>query len=136
MRYDPEIRHRRSIRLKGYDYACAGAVFVTICTQGRTCLFGEIANNKMVLNDAGMMVQRVWEEMQIRFKGLQLDEYVIMPNHIHAIIMLPDPRRGEPCVRPLHIRPVIHPNDEDGQYFGDQNTGDKNMGIGSIAGWF
>ena len=57
MKYNPEKQHRRSIRLKGYDYSQPGAYFITICTQGRECLFGEIVDGEMVLNDAGRMVQ-------------------------------------------------------------------------------
>ena len=56
MKYNPDVHHRRSMRLKGYDYSQAGAYFVTICTQGRVCLFGEIAAGKMVLNDVGRIV--------------------------------------------------------------------------------
>ncbi len=85
MRYDPESRHRRSVRLKGYDYACAGAYFVTICTQDRACLFGEIENGKMLLNDAGRMVQSVWNELPVYYAGIETDAFIIMPNHIHGV---------------------------------------------------
>ncbi len=88
MTYNPDIHHRRSIRLKGYDYSRAGAYFVTICTQNRACLFGEIVNGKMILNDAGWMVNIVWDEMQNNYPGVETDEFIIMPNHIHGIIVL------------------------------------------------
>jgi len=91
VRYDPESRHRRSVRLKGYDYACAGACFVTICTQDRACLFGEIENGKMLLNDAGRMVQSVWNELPVYYAGIETDAFIIMPNHIHGIIVITDP---------------------------------------------
>ena len=64
MRFDPKRHNRRSIRLKGYDYTQTGAYFVTVCTQERGCLFGEIVDGEMGLNDAGRMVQMVWEEVQ------------------------------------------------------------------------
>jgi putative transposase len=103
MKYNPDIHHRRSIRLKGYDYSQAGAYFVTICAYNRACLFGEIADRQMMLNDAGRMVENVWNQLPIRFDPIELDEFVVMPNHIHGIFALRrrgEPCRGEPCVRP------------------------------------
>ena len=60
MSYNPRIHHRKSIRLKGYDYSQAGLYFLTICVQNRLCLFGDVVNGKMILNDAGRMVEREW----------------------------------------------------------------------------
>lgn len=91
-------RNRRSIRLKGYDYSQAGAYFVSICTQNRECVFGEIVAGKMVLNDAGRMVESVWGGLPVRFDHIELDEFIVMPNHIHGIFVLR--RRGESCIRP------------------------------------
>jgi putative transposase len=71
MRYNPDIHRRRSIRLKGYDYSRAGLYFVTICTQNRLCLFGGIEHGKMVLNDAGKMVERQWQESICRFDDIK-----------------------------------------------------------------
>lgn len=82
----PEHRNRRSIRLKGYDYARAGSYFLTICVQNRECLFGHIVNGQMVLNDAGMMIRNVWNEIPPHYPGIEIDAFVIMPNHIHGII--------------------------------------------------
>jgi len=79
-------RNRQSIRLKGYDYAQAGAYFVTICTQGRVHLFGDVVDGEMVLNDAGRMVFDQWMGLTQRFDGIQLNECIIMPNHMHGII--------------------------------------------------
>ena len=80
--------HRRSIRLKNYEYAQAGAYFVTICTQNRECLFGEVKDGIMLLNDAGQMIERWWLELPSKFPALRLDCYVIMPNHLHGIICI------------------------------------------------
>ncbi len=99
MPYDPDIHHRRSIRLKGYDYAQAGACFVTLCGQHRERLFGDILGGEMTLNEAGQMVQTVWEGLPGRFPVVVLDAFAIMPNHLHGVIVITD-RRGEPCVRP------------------------------------
>ncbi len=105
MRYDPEKHHRRSIRLQGYDYSTPGAYFVTIVTQGRESLFGQIIDGEMHLNDAGRMVERWWHELNRKFPNVRTDAYVIMPNHFHGIIqILPHPNgRGRPtCLPPTH----------------------------------
>lgn len=80
--------NRRSIRLRGYDYSQAGAYFVTICTQDRQCLFGDVVDDQMRLNDAGRMVRLVWNEMPAFYAGVTPDAFVVMPNHIHGIIVL------------------------------------------------
>jgi putative transposase len=90
MAYNPDIHHRRSIRLRDYDYAGNGAYFVTICVHGRECLFGEITDCEMRLNDAGRLVEDVWKGLPGRFPQVELDEYIIMPNHFHGIIVITD----------------------------------------------
>ena len=82
------VHDRRSPRLKDYDYAQAGAYFVTICTQDRACLFGDVADGEMRLNDAGRMVRAVWEELPDRYPGIETDAFVVMPNHVHGIIVI------------------------------------------------
>jgi len=80
--------HRRSIRLQHYDYSQAGAYFVTICAHARECLFGEIVDGAMILNDYGKIVEEEWlKSAEIR-KELELDAYVIMPNHLHGIVLI------------------------------------------------
>jgi hypothetical protein len=85
VRYDKEIHHRRSIRLKDYDYSQAGAYFVTICTQGRECLFGDITRKEILLNDAGQMVTKWWIELVNKFR----DRYcqVFYANSFRAFIL-------------------------------------------------
>ena len=85
-KYNPNIHHRRSIRLKGYDYTQAGLYFVTICCQNRECLYGQVKNNKMILNDAGKMVNEQWLAQQQQFSNIQLHKYIVMPNHFHGIL--------------------------------------------------
>jgi putative transposase len=94
MMFHPERYHRRSIRLKGYDYRQAGAYFVTICTQDRAFLFGQVAHGEMRLNEAGKMVYDVWNDLPAFYPGVQTDAFIVMPNHIHGIIILvgADPR--------------------------------------------
>lgn len=84
------IHRRRSLRLEGYDYGMAGAYFVTICTQDRACLFGDVAAGAMRLNEAGEMVATLWDGIAARFSGVEIDQFVVMPNHVHGILVLPD----------------------------------------------
>jgi len=84
--YNPRIHHRKSIRLKNYDYSRVGLYFITVCTQNQLHLFGEIINDSMVLNDAGEMIQQIWYKIPNDFHNIKLHEFIIMPNHIHSII--------------------------------------------------
>ncbi|GBO53335.1 hypothetical protein APA_1242 [Pseudanabaena sp. lw0831] len=88
MPYNPDIHHRRSIRLKGYDYSKAGAYFVTICINQRKTLLGEIGNGIMKPTPAGEMVQTVWNQIPLYYLNIELDAFVLMPNHIHGIVVL------------------------------------------------
>ncbi len=90
VKYDPFKHHRRSIRLTGYDYSQAGAYFVTICTQNRECLFGEIVNSEIRLNDAGEMIVRWWDELSNKYPSFDPDAFVVMPNHIHCVVVIMD----------------------------------------------
>jgi len=85
---EPVLPQRRSLRLRGYDYAQAGAYFVTICTQNRVCLFGDVVAGKMRLNDSGRLVAQCWQDIPNRFPNAALDEFVVMPNHLHGIIVI------------------------------------------------
>lgn len=104
MKYDPNIHHRRSIRLKGYDYSQPGAYFVTICTHQRICNLGKIVDGKMVVNQSGSIVQTVWDELPKHYLHVELDEFCIMPNHVHCIIVLVDGNggRGRSETSPYH----------------------------------
>lgn len=90
MNYNPDKHHRRSIRLQGYDYAKPGAYFITICTQNRACLFGKIVDGEMVLNEFGMIVNNEWLRTSIIRPNIIIDEFVIMPNHLHGILVIID----------------------------------------------
>ena len=87
MGFDPEKHHRRSIRLKGYDYGQAGAYYVTICTHERRMLFGAINNGEMHLNDPGQVAQWIWNALPEYFPTIELDQFVVMPNHLHGILI-------------------------------------------------
>ncbi len=88
MTYDPTEHHRRSIRLGGYDYSKAAPYFVTICVQDHICLFGDVVDGEMVLNNAGLMIQRWWNELEKKFPGVRLDTFRVMPNHLHGILVI------------------------------------------------
>lgn len=95
MKFDPQIHHRRSIRLKGYDYSQAGAYFVTIVAWHREMLFGEIVDGEMILNRNGKIVQEAWFDLKNHYRHVILGAFIIMPNHAHGIIVLvDDDRRG------------------------------------------
>jgi len=88
MRYNPEIHHRRSIRLKNFDYTATGAYFVTVCAFDRECLFGEISNGEMKLNEFGYIVNGCWMATKDHFPNTAMDAFVVMPNHVHGIIFI------------------------------------------------
>jgi len=88
MIYDPSLHRRRSIRLKGYDYSQAGAYYITVCVEDRSCLFGDILDGNMRLSAVGDMIASEWLALQSRFPNVELDEYIVMPNHMHGIIVI------------------------------------------------
>ena len=88
MKYDPGTHHRRSIRLKDYDYSQEGAYFVTICSHERKCLFGEILDGEMRLNDIGTVVRNEWLNSERMRREIHLDTFVVMPNHIHGVVFI------------------------------------------------
>ncbi len=94
MKYNSEIHHRRSIRLRGYDYSQAGAYFVTICTHNRECLFGDVADGVIRVNHFGKIVGEQWNAIPQRFPTVELDAFVVMPNHIHGIFAVGAPLAG------------------------------------------
>lgn len=85
-KYNPSIHHRRSIRLKGHDYSKEGLYFITICVQNRECIFGEVIDRKMALNEFGQIAKQEWEKTEQIRDNCKLHEFIIMPNHIHGII--------------------------------------------------
>ena len=108
MNYDKYKHHRCSIRLKGYDYAQSGAYFVAICSQGRECLFGNVADGEMRLNDVGTMVHRIWNDLSVKYSDIEIDEFVVMPNHFHGIIVIV----GAPLVGAHSCEGTMNPDTE------------------------
>ncbi len=114
MKYDPKKHHRRSIRLKGYDYASPGAYFVTICVQGGECLLGQVVNGAVRLNRFGRVADGFWNAVPPHFargdaQTIAVDAHVTMPNHVHAIIVIHDQPELVPMASPVPNSP---PGDE------------------------
>ncbi len=89
-----DANHRQTTRLENYDYSSPGAYFVTICANGRSYLFGEILEDEMKLNAAGEMVREEIQALPTRFERLEVDEFVVMPNHLHVILVLREEEIG------------------------------------------
>ena len=94
MPFYPQKHHRRSIRLKGYDYTQVGAYFITVCTKNRECVLGDVVNSKIHLNSAGQMIEKWWLELMKKFPTVKKDTHIVMPNHFHGIIIINADCRG------------------------------------------
>ena len=110
---DPQNRHRRSIRLPEYDYTQTGAYFVTVVTDGRDCLFGAVVDGEMQLNDFGKIADECWWAIPDHFPFVELGAHVIMPNHVHGIIIINAAEvmsgRGAALLRPYEPSPNVKP---------------------------
>ena len=91
MAYNPKKHNRRSTRLKGYDYSLPGLYFVTICTQNRVCLFGEVTDGNTILNRWGRIARDQWQKTETIRDNVALEAFVVMPNHVHGIIQIVGP---------------------------------------------
>ena len=99
-KFNPKIHHRRSIRLKGYDYTRPGSYFITVCVHKRKHWFGFIENGIMFPNAFGKIAAREWQALPERFPQVELKEFVIMPNHMHGILVVRAPVRATLAVAP------------------------------------
>ena len=115
MKYDPAKHHRRSIRLSGYDYSQPGFYFVTICCYQRQRLFGEIVNGAMQLNRSGEIVENEWLKSAVIRPNIELDKYIVMPNHFHGIVIInpvancssPLPSLTHPSMKPRSLSSIV-----------------------------
>ena len=94
------LNPRKNLRLKRYDYSNPGYYFVTICTKNRMRLFGDVVQGQMLLNDAGTMIQTVWQTLQQLYTSIRIDEFIVMPDHIHGIIIINKPMVGGKTTAP------------------------------------
>ena len=90
MPFNPDIHHRKSHRMQGYDYRRPGAYFITVCTHNRESVFGEIMDGTMHLNAAGRLVQSMWDGISSNLPNVSLDAYVVMPDHFHSLVVITD----------------------------------------------
>lgn len=121
MTYDPEIHHRRSIRLPAYDYSRWGAYYVTVCVHKKRCLFGEVVNERMRRNDAGQLVHEAWAGLGDIFPGVHVDTFIVMPNHLHGILVLPGDDKGR-----------LYLESEEGERKEDDEEGSTSPALGKI----
>jgi putative transposase len=105
MDHDGMMHNRRSIRLKGYDYSKSGAYFVTLCTRNRACLFGDIVEGEMRLNQFGRVVADEWGSSSVIRQAIASDLFVVMPNHVHGILVADTIPVGAIRESPLHEPP-------------------------------
>jgi REP element-mobilizing transposase RayT len=126
MKFDPIIHHRRSIRLKEYDYAQPGGYFVTIVTYHRDLLFGDIVNGELTLNGYGIIADECWRAIPDHFANVELGAHVVMPNHVHGVIVITEigmATNSSPFVGARHASPL-------------PPRGVKPKSIGAIVGSF
>ncbi len=91
--------YKKQLRMPGYDYKTPGYYFITLCVHNRTCLFGEVLNHEIHLNAAGNMIKRIWDEIPCKYTNWSVDSLVVMPNHIHAVVVLsPSPLINAPSL--------------------------------------
>ena len=102
MTVDTNIRQRKSIRLQEYDYSQAGGYFVTICTHEKECLFGEVVDGEMQMNEIGKIVKSEWLKTEEIRDNVSTDEFIIMPNHLHGILFIEEPTDRR-CTVPLPL---------------------------------
>ena len=98
-----EIPRRRPLRIKGYDYTSPGAYFVTICARQRRCVFGDVLADAIVLSRLGQIVHDTWREVPLRFPNVELDEFVVMPNHLHGLLLI----KRHPVAGAQHPAPAV-----------------------------
>lgn len=122
-KYNPNIHHRRSIRLKGYNYSQAGLYFITICCQNRICRFGNVVDGEMMLNEFGIVAYNEWVKLSERFSNFELDVFQIMPNHMHGIILLND----------ISVGAGVNPAQNDLYTQNDGKTNDNNRTTARVA---
>jgi putative transposase len=106
MANNPNKQQHRSVRLKDYDYSQAGAYFITICTDKKECVLGNVIDGEMVLNDYGRVIEREWLRIPDIRPGVELDEFVIMPNHMHGIVVIAEANVGATNQPPLPKGPT------------------------------
>ena len=94
-----ELPNRKNIRLKEYDYSSEGYYFITICTRNKHCIFGDVINEHVVLNEYGEIAENEIEEIATHYNNVEIVNYVVMPNHIHMVVVINPTERINPAER-------------------------------------
>lgn len=105
-KYQTHNEERKSIRLAGYDYSQPGAYFITICVNKRLSLLGDVVGSAIALSELGRLTDRWWRKLSEKFSNIELDQYTIMPNHVHGVILIVG---ADPCVCPKSTDPRVCP---------------------------
>lgn len=128
--------HRRSIRLKGYDYSQAGAYYVTIVARRRECLFGEVVNKEMILSRYGKIVQKWWNEIPVHFANVETGAFIVMPNHVHGIIVITERRGTVPVPEEHGVNHVVNDKDITNKTQGGETPPLRMPTLGQIVAYF
>ncbi len=128
MTYNPEKHRRRSTRLSSWDYSWAWWYYVTIVTNNREVILGNVVDDRVQLSRFGAITQKIWLSIPKRYKNIELDSYVVMPNHVHGIIIVNDER-----VHPSSVVGAIHESPLRGEEYVKQR---RKMLLSKIMGWF
>jgi len=137
MAYDSDLHNRRSIRLDDYDYRNAGAYFVTICTDDKRLLFGEVVRGRMRLSPCGRVAVDCWQAIPEHHEHVTLDAFVVMPNHVHGIVVITENASNNERRGTMHRAPTT-----DGASKNDKNTTRREFGrpqagsLGRIVGTY
>jgi REP element-mobilizing transposase RayT len=135
-KFDPRKHHRRSIRLRDYDYSRPGAYYVTICAYRRKCLFGEVVKGEMMLNPFGEIVDAYWNAIPGHFPNVELDFFIVMPNHMHGILVIVDPV-GAGSPRPISGQGNLAPTNRNHATKSDRETAPiQKRTLGQMMGYF
>jgi len=133
MKYNPDIQLRQSTRLREYDYSTVNAYFVTLCTYNRECLFGYIEESGMISNQFGNIVHTKWNDIPVHFKNIVLDEFTIMPNHLHGIIIITDKKMDVGAKHSLNTKTfAIHQSNTNASPLQNHQKGTKPGSLSSI----
>ena len=136
VKFDPQKHHRRSIRLTGYDYSQAGAYYVTIVAWRRECLFGEVVNKEMVISRYGEIVQKWRKGIPIHFSNVEIGAFIIMPNHVHGIIVIAERRGTVPVPEEYGVNKISHNNDTSPEIQGGETPPLRTPTLGRIVAYF
>jgi REP element-mobilizing transposase RayT len=135
-KFDPSKHHRRSIRLKGYDYSSAGAYFVTIVAWRRECLFGEVVDGEMRLSQRGEIVHKWWKEIPKHFQNVETGAFIVMPNHMHGIVFIMERRGTVPVPEEYGVNEITHENNTSSKTKGGGTPPLRMPTLGQIVAYF